>query len=372
MNRFFLILLFILSSFAIRAEYMVVDVHEIGIRPNPSVNGQFIALLPRGTEIEVTEINGRWATVNYKGEERYVEAAHLAPSPREIEAGTVAQWRIPGPNQQAADDFGWYFSTDRIMETLPTIEILHNKLPFDPDRCFNIAVALLFSSWIGMFFISSRIVYGNLWFWLIYAVSIIIAVCELVYLLGSDDPLGYCDINNVGFFKALLYVGLSGLALYQQLALFSTVMFTTQRDRDFHVGASWGIKLMMLIVIYFIICVFCRHFFYTYFPPYITYIALGFLCIPVVAIIWQGCMNKDFVTMVVLLPFYIIMCATTLCIYCLIGIAVALLSVILFVVTLFLNSGTYEVKYKGVWYYCDYDTWKTGMDFGLWDDHRLV
>lgn len=369
MKKCVLLIFILLAALSACAENMVIDVKEAGVRPKASVNGAFVGTLTRGTEVEVTEINGRWATIRYKGQDRYIEAAFLAPSPRDIEAGNVEKWRIPGPNQTSAGDLGWYFSTDRIMETLPPIDILYGRLPFDVDRCFTVAVALLLVSWVAMSFFRSRIRYGNVWYCLCYAVSIIIAVCELLYVLGSGDPLGYCDINNVGFGKALLRVGLSALALYQQLILFSTIMFATQRDRDFNFGAGWAVKLMMLVVIYFIVCVFWRHFFYMSFPPYVSFIALGLLAIPIVAMVLRSIIEKDIATLVVILPFYVLMCAATLCIYCLIGISVAVLSFVLMLIMMFLNSDSYAVKYKGVWYYCDYDTWKVGYDLGLWETY---
>lgn len=365
-----LILSFVLALFSLASfgEKMIVDVYSLRAFEEPSKTSRFMYELGEGTEVEVLENMGEWSKINLNGKIRYVASDPLRPSQEMIDAGLVPAWKIPGDNHRKYQSFGWFFSTDRIMEALPPFNVLEGHIPFDTEFCFDLAVSLLLLSFLGMFFIYKRIRYGNIYYWIVYAVSMIIGVSELLYIFGSPDPLGYCDVENVSIPTAIFYVFLTGLGLYQQLKLYSTVLFVAQGDTDFNFHPEVATKLLLLVTVYFIAVVIARHFFQTAFPEYVSWCVLGLLAIPLLQmIIGLRGGNKMHVFLAVL-PFYIVMTAASLALYCLIGVAIFLLTVIGILLKLAMHESTVDVKYKGVWYYTDYDTWFEGQRLGLWQD----
>lgn len=365
--RYFLSILISTIALTCHGEKMIVDAYSLYAFEEPSASSRLMYELGQGTEVDVLENDGEWAKINLKGKIRYVKSDCLIASQEMIDAGKVPAWKIPGPYHKSYQSVGWFFSTDRIMEAIPPINFLEGRIPFDPDKCFDIALYLLMITFVAMLFISGRIKYGNLLYWIFYVVSLVISVCELIYIFGSPDPLGYCDVENVSFLRALFYVFITGIALYQQLKLYSTIMFVTREDTDFNFWPGLGVKLMLLVTIYFIVSVIAYHFCHYIFPEYISWCAVGLLFIPTLKMLYEVIRTGRFGVFAAMLSFYVVMTAATLAMYCLVGIAIVMLMFVALLFHLATRDNTYYVQVNGIWYYCDYDTWLEGSRLGLWE-----
>ena len=366
--RFLISILIATLSLMCHGEKMIVDAYSLYAFEEPSTSSRLMYELGRDTEVDVLENDGEWAKINLNGKIRYVKSECLRPSQEMIEAGKVPAWQVPGEFHRSYHSPAWYFSTDRIMEVLPPINILEGKVPFDPDKCFDIAFYLLMITFVAMLFMSGRIAYGNIWYWIFYAISMVIGVCELIYIFGSPDPLGYCDVENVSFIRALFYIFITGIALYQQLKLYSTMMFVAQEDTDFNFSPGIGVKLMLLVSIYFIVAVLAHHFFRYSFPEYVSWSVLALLAIPVAIMFYGVFTTGNSPVFSAMLPFYLVMTAATVALYCLIGIAFVVLMFVYLIFSIVTSGQTYDVKYKGVWYYCDFETWEAGRRLGIWEN----
>lgn len=346
-------------------ETCTVNASALNLRESPSSNAEIVGKLTEGDTAEWISTENGWAKIVHQGDTCYVAAQYITLSEEAEKAGLPA-WANPEESKARWRTMGYYFSTDRIMEALPDFGLLRGELPFDPDICFHIAFWLLLLAGISFPFLRDSIEYGNIWYWIYYALTLIASACELLYLLASPDPLGFCDTNNVWFVTALFYLLLCGLALYQQLKLFSTILFVTQRDADFDFKAGLAPKLLLLAVIYFIVSIVAYHF-GERFPEWLTYSVLGLLALPVLFMAYRAVAERHFSPLLLLIPFYCIAGAATLAVYCIIGITIAVLLLIWLIISLFGRDEMY-VKVNGVWYWCDYDTWLEGMETGAWDD----
>ena len=223
----------------------------------PGSNGQALYEVARGTRLEIVSVEQGWAKVVYKGDTLYAAKRHLQIKKMNKETGSSALpgWVNKDEGEGKWDGMSYYFSTDRIMEALPDFGILRGKLPVDPDVFFHIAFWILLVTGILFPFIEGGIRYANVLYWLTYVLAMVTSVCEILYLLSSPDPLGFCDINNVWFGTALFYLLLCALALSQQMALFSRILFATQYDLDFDCelltpeGMSFGVGYSFLFLL---------------------------------------------------------------------------------------------------------------------------
>lgn len=368
--RYFLTALIAVIALTCHCEKMIVDAYSLYAFEEPRTNSRLMYEIGEGTEVDVIEINDGWAKINLKGKIRYVKSACLRPTQKAIEAGAVPAWKIPGDYHKSYQSVGWYFSTDRIMEALPPINYLEGRTPVDPDLCFDIAFYLLLITFVAMLFMTSKIKYGNFWYWSFYAAALVTGVCELIYIFGSPDPLGYCDVENVSFLRAVFYVFITGVALYQQLRLMSTIMFVTRDDTDFNFWPGLGVKLMLVVTIYFIVAVVAYHFAGFTFPDYVSWCALALLALPIVKMLVETAQTGKIGVLAAMLPFYLVMMTATLAMYCLVGIAMAVFMFMMVIFELLTSGDTYYVRVNGVWYYCDYDTWLEGSRLGLWEASR--
>lgn len=240
-------------------------------------------------------------------------------------------------------DLGYYFSTDRIMEAFPDIQIWKHNVPIDPDLCFDIAFWILLITGIAFPFIQGMINYGNVGYWAVYVLAMVTAACEIIYITASPDPLGFCDVNNVWWPKAWFFVLLVGLALYQQLKLFSTILFTTQEGAKFNFKAGWSVKLMMLCAVYFVVSV-VAYFFDGIFPEIWNIAVLCLPLLPVLLMTYRAVRNVDVLTWIVLVPFYLLVGAATLALYCLMGMVFAVLMFLFLVIQLCGDNIVYGKK----------------------------
>ena len=360
-------MLFLFSSISVAKDNIgMVKASALNLRKYPSGNSEIVGKLMRGDTVECTAVDKGWAEVVWRGDTCYASAQYITFC-KESEGFGLPAWVNIDEGKGRWGSMGHWFSTDRIMEALPDFGFLKGRLPFNPDVCFYIAFWLLLLSGIAFPLLENRIEFGNVWYWGCYAVTLTVSVCELLYLLASPDPLGFCDINNVWFVTALFYLLLCGLALYQQLRLFSTILFVTQNDADFDFKAGMAVKVMLLTVVYFIASVVVYHF-GGHFPEKVDCCVLGILLLPVLLMLYRAVAEKDFVPLLVLLPFYCIAGTATLAVYCVIGVAMAVILFVWFVISLFGGKDIMFVKKDGIWYYCDFDTWLEGYNERAWDD----
>lgn len=363
---FLLLLCFFAFGAGVAKEVCVVDAPSLNLRESPSARSAVVRELKKGNRLDLISEQNGWAQVRFRGDTCYVSAAHVLLSTRgETEA--VPDWVSFEEDYDQWAPMYRFFSTDRIMEALPDFGLLRGRLPVDPDVWFNIAFALLLITGVTFPVLGHRTRYGNLWYWGAYLLTMVISVSECLYLLSSPDPLGFCDINNEWFGTALFYLLLCGLGLYQQLRLFSTVLFATQHDADFDFKAGWAVKLLMLVVLFFIASIVAYHF-GTELPAWAGRSVAAALLLPVVFMLYRAVRERDFLPLLLLLPFYVVAGAGLLAVYCVIGTVVALLALIWGIICLMGGDSEMFVKKDGVWYWCDYDTWQEGFDGGVWDD----
>ena len=305
-------------------EYCTVADQELCLRNRPGNHTKITHRLGKSARLEYAGNDGFWAKVVFKGDTCYARLNSLSFS--EDVAATLPAWVNLDETHGKWGSLGYYFSTDRIMEALPDFNILKNRTLLPPDRCFRIALGLL----------------------------------EIMYVFGSPDPLGFCDINNVWWPKAWLYVFLIALGLFGQMKLTNYILFVVQSDRDYDYKAGWWTKIPLFGVLYFIIWVVGYYFDFKY-PPLANIIAGLVLCLPVIAMLIRSFINLDAVSVIVAAPFYIITTAAILALYCLVGMAIAVLTVIDLVLMLCGEDEIYG-KIGGQWY---------KMNYAYFSEHRL-
>lgn len=113
-------------------------------------------------------------------------------------------------------------------------------------------------------------------------------------------------------------------------------------------------------MLYFIIWVVGYYFDFKY-PPLANIIAGLVLCLPVVAMLIRSLINLDAVSALVAAPFYIVTTAAILALYCLVGMAIAVLTFIGFVLLL-CGEDEYYGKIGGQWY---------KMNYAYFSEHRM-
>lgn len=339
-------------------EYCTVADDEIALRARPGNHTRITHRLGKTARVEYCGREGAWAKVVFRGDTCYAQLNSFDFSDKV--KSTLPAWINLDETRGKWGAMGYYFSTDRIMEALPEFHFLKDRTPLDPGLCFDISIIILLITAVAYALVYDRIQYGNAWYWAFYTLTIILSVCELIYVFGSPDPLGFCDINNVWWPKAWFFVLLAAFALYHQLRLFSTILFCTQSDADFDFKAGLGVKILMLGAIYFIVTVVAYHFDW-FLPARVNLIALIVLCVPLILMTYRACHDLKFKPLLTLVPFYLTVGAATLAIYCLVGMAVAVLAFIMLVIKLCGDDIVY-VRYKGVWYYTDFETWEENRD----------
>ena len=85
------------------------------------------------------------------------------------------------------------------------------------------------------------------------------------------------------------------------------------------------------------------------------------LCLPVVAMLIRSFINLDVVSLLVAAPFYLVTLAAILALYCLVGMAIAVLTFI-DLVLMFCGENEYYGKIGGQWY---------KMNYAYFSEHRL-
>lgn len=339
------------------------------LKKTPGSNGQALYEVAQGTRLEIVSVEKGWAKVVYKGDTVYAAKRHLQITKTNKETGQSAlpSWVNKDEGEGKWGAMSYYFSTDRIMEALPDFGILRGKLPVDPDIFFHIAFWFLLITGILFPFIEGGIRYANALYWLTYVVALVTSACEILYLLSSPDPLGFCDINNVWFGTALFYLLLCGLALSQQMALFACILFTTQHDLDFDFKAGWGTKLSILVALYVVAMVIAYHF-GEEFSVQLTAGVFGLLALPVVLLLFRAFKEREFAPVLILLPYYAIVGTATLVLMCVLGIVALILSLCIWVISLVHDDSWMYVKVGNTWYRADFETFVEGCRTGAWDD----
>lgn len=339
-------------------EYCTVADEELCLRAKPGNHTKITHRLGKSARLEYAGHDGFWAKVVFKGDTCYALLNSLSFS--EDVAATLPAWVNLDETHGKWGTLGYYFSTDRIMEALPDFNILKGRTLLPPDRYFWIAVWLFIVLYVSFLLLRGNIRFGNAWFWLYYLGIMALGILEISYVFGSPDPLGFCDINNVWWPKAWLYVFLIAFGLFGQMKMISYILFVVQSDRDFDFKAGWWTKIPMFGTLYFIIWVVGYYFDFKY-PPLANIIAGLVLCLPVVAMLIRSFINLDAVSVLVAAPFYLMTTAAILALYCLVGMAIAVLAMIDLVLML-CGENEYYGKIGGQWY---------KMNYAYFSAHRL-
>lgn len=137
------------------------------------------------------------------------------------------------------------------------------------------------------------------------------------------------------------------------MGVMTYILFVIQADRDFDYKAGWWVKLPFLGVLYFIIWVVGYYFDFEY-PIIAHIIAVAVLSLPLIFMLGRSIINLDIVSFLVAAPFYLIVSAAILALYCLVGMAFAVLAFLTIVVMLCGDSKIYG-KIGGQWYEMNYE-----------------
>ena len=353
LKKIFTLLAIAMLSFAYcnAREYCTVADDILSLRAKPGNHTKITHRVGKTAKLEYIDHQGFWAKVVFKGDTCYAQLNSLSFS-NDVKA-TLPAWVNLDETHGKWGSLGYYFSTDRIMETLPDFNILKDKTIIPPDKCFWIAFWILLVVTVSFLFLKRNIRFGNIWFWIYYCATMALSIFELMYVFGSPDPLGFCDVNNVWWPKAWIYIFLIAIALFQQIGVMTYILFVIQADRDFDYKAGWWVKLPFLGVLYFIIWVVGYYFDFEY-PITAHIIAAAVLSLPLIFMLGRSIINLDIVSFLVAAPFYLIVSAAILALYCLVGIAFAVLAFLTIVVMLCGDSKIYG-KIGGQWYEMNYE-----------------
>lgn len=338
-------------------EYCTVADDILSLRAKPGNHTKITHRLGKTARLEYIDREGFWAKVVWKGDTAYAMLNSLSFSD-EVKA-TLPAWVNLDETHGKWGTLGYWFSTDRIMEALPDFNILKDKTPLDPDTCFWAAFWLFIVLTVAFLFLKGNIRFGNVWFWLFYTMTMALSALELMYVFGSPDPLGFCDVNNVWWPKAWFYIFLIAIVLYLQIAVQAYMLFVIQADRDYDYKAGWWVKIPFLAVLYFIVWV-VGYYFDFKFPAEAHIVMLSLLALPVLFMLIRTIRNLDIISFLVAAPFYVLCTAGILSLYCLVGMAVAVIMIILIVTILTGGSKLYG-KEGGKWY---------EMNYAYFDLHR--
>lgn len=58
-------------------QYEVTCESPLNVRASASINGKVLGCLPKGTSVDVYDVEGDWAVIMYEGKEAYVSAKYL-------------------------------------------------------------------------------------------------------------------------------------------------------------------------------------------------------------------------------------------------------------------------------------------------------
>lgn len=340
-------------------EYCTVWADRISLREKPGNHTKIVHWLGKTARIEYLGRTHQWAKVLFKGDTCYTELCRLDVSDK-VQAELPA-WINLDEMKGTWGGIGYYFSTDRVMEALPDFCLLQGRVPLDPDLCFDIAFWLLLVAGILIVFFDEGVSFGNVWYWFFYVSGMVIALCELYYVFASPDPLGFCDVNNVWWPKAWFYIFLVAAGLNQQVRIFATVLFATQADKEFDFKAGLSMKILLLGAMFFVVSVVAYHF-DVIFPMKVNIVALIILCLPILLMLYRLLRGGSPLAFLLMVPFYAIMATATLALYCLVGIAMAVLMFIQLVLMLMGDEMVYMRK-GSQWYYTDYDSFMENHKF---------
>ncbi len=305
MKRFASFLLFItLVVISVMASevYTVSSSSQLNVRNQPAQGGSVIGKMPPGTNVNVESIESGWAKIEYNGQAGYVSSKYLTPVNL---SSTVPSGARPGPGQHiettAADDMVRYFSTNRIMEKLPDFGYLRGKAG-NPDVWFWMAFSLL-AICTGLKYYDKL---NSDWcFYTVLAAFIGAGICEVIYLLSSEEPLSFFspDINSL--FKAIASFIILLLVLMEQLSTFASLLVRIQKDADRGFMASYISYFVWAGVIgllgYFFTLI-IEDTPYTWWWPVFGVI----VCIPIIAMIISSFSNGGWKSAVLGIPLYII------------------------------------------------------------------
>ena len=105
-----------------------------------------------------------------------------------------------------------------------------------------------------------------------------------------------------------------------------------------------------------------------HFPVWMNYSVIGILLLPILLMCYRAIADRNVITFVILLLFYLIAGTAIFCLYSIIGMVILVLAFVALVLSLLGDDFRMYVKKDGLWYWCDYETWMEGRSMNVWDD----
>lgn len=305
-----LLMVFIMSTYAFvayaRDTYIVDCNSTLSIRSAPDSSAPVVGSLSNGTKIYVEAFDGDWAEIKYNNNKAYIAAKYIKES--EITAARRAGIR-PGPGQHFSpvkkSDFSWQLSTNRIMERLPDFGILRGKVG-NPDIWFWMAMGLFAIVFAINWFANETYKFKtDKFFWSVLLCFTLASICELVYILSSEEPISFFspDINTMGtaIFNFLALIILTQAQFSIMVKLLNSIEYRSSRN----FMASWGSFFIWGAIIgmigYFVTLVFENK------PEWWWWLATGILyTVPIIAMLVSSCAGSDLRPLLLGIPLYII------------------------------------------------------------------
>lgn len=347
--RLLLLLLLLPSTFIASSEvYKVSSASSLNIRDTSDKNGNVIGKLKSGEEIDVKSIENGWGKVEFGGNPGYVSMKYLVTTD---DAASIQSNR-PGPGQHVEkltnEDFLWQFSTNRILECLPDFGFLRGKAG-NPDVWFWIAFALLVVCMVMNAIESSLI---NKYFFITLASFIGACICEVVYLLSSEEPISFFspDINSL--LKAIGSFILFIFMMTEQLNVMINLLVRVQSRvyRNFMASkTAWFVWPGAIgLVGYYVTRIGGQT------PDWWWWTICGTpLIVPVIAMVISGLYRGGWRSLVIGIPVYLIGVVPIIIALSVIGIVLLIVTITLLLFTILfkvLDSPTYYFAYGNVYY----------------------
>ena len=355
MKRFAAYLLFMgIAVISVMAAdtYTVSSSSQLNVRKTPSQSGSVVGKMAPGASVNVESIEKGWARIEYNGKTGYVSAQYLSPGNA---ASASSSGLRPGPGQHiettGPDDISRQFSTNRIMEHIPDFGFLRGKAG-TPDVWFWVAFGLL-TVCIGIKFFDEFDLSTDWCFYTTLVAFVGASICEIIYLLSSEEPLSFFspDINPV--FKAIASFILLVVMIMEQFNILVTLLVRIQDDAERGFMASytsyfiWGGVIGLLG--YFVTLFLHETTFWWWWPT------CGFIVsIPVIAMLVSSFSRHGWKSGGIGIPLYIIGAIPIMIAVSVISIAVLFLLFVWFIISAtayFLGEGELRYDpYKGYYY----------------------
>lgn len=206
-----LLVLIVITALSAMADYYKVTASTLNLRSQPNSRSGVVAVVNRGETVEVSGINGKWATVDYGGRTTYAFAKYLTPT--SAPAATALDTKVEKKGS-ALDAITGVLSP--LQGTMRHDSVIWLYISIGLVACF--AAVNLFADEDFYFDEEAGFTVGIIGF-------LVLSVCEIIYFLGyTGNPIWFCTPDSVGWLWTVINFLLFGFATYTQLMAFITIM----------------------------------------------------------------------------------------------------------------------------------------------------